>query len=41
MNRKDPKALNRVHDALPDHCNIPASGAYSILFGAEKVVHVN
>jgi hypothetical protein len=36
LNRKDPKVLERVQEALTKHCGITGSETTSILFGVEK-----
>lgn len=36
IRNKNPLILERVHDALTRHCNVPGSSIDSILFGAEK-----
>jgi hypothetical protein len=36
MNRRDPLVLERLDDALRNHCRVPGNQSASILFGAEK-----
>ena len=36
IREKNPMILERVNDALRNHCNVPGSNVESILFGAEK-----
>jgi hypothetical protein len=36
IREKNPMILERVNDALKNHCNVPGSNVESILFGAEK-----
>lgn len=36
LNRAEPSVLERIHDALTVHCQVPGSAPASILFGLEK-----
>jgi len=41
MNRHEPSVLERLSDAMRNHCNVPGTTTASILFGAEKAGALN